>query len=146
MDILIGLSMKNKTLVQDYLIRCHSRMAAIDVLYKHQNWADVVRESQETVELALKALLKHCNIEVPKIHDVGDILLENETRLPEELKKDCQKFSEISRDLRRDRELSFYGSEDLTPSEFYKEKDAKKAKEEAQWLVTTISKALKIAF
>lgn len=128
----------SRSLIEDYLFRSQNRLAAVDVLFERKSWADVVRESQKIVDLALKALLKHCNIEVPRIHDVSEILRTNIQHLPTELKKNVEKMSEISRDLRRDRELSFYGSEDLTPSQFYKESDAKKAKENASWIVQII--------
>ena len=48
----------------------------------------------------------------------------------------------ISRSLRRDRELAFYGSEDLTPSEFYKEEDAATALSQARMLHQAVKKAL----
>ena len=130
--------MKNRSLIEDYLLRSQHRLAAVELLYERKSWADVVREAQEVVELALKALLKHFNIEVPRIHDVSQILKDNESLFSPALKKHITRLSEISRDMRRDRELSFYGSEDLTPSEFYKESDAKKAKEDATWLVQTV--------
>jgi HEPN domain-containing protein len=37
--------------------------------------ADVVGESQEIVELALKGLLRSCGIDPPRIHDVSDVLV-----------------------------------------------------------------------
>lgn len=102
-----------------------------------------MRESQEIVELALKALLRDCNIDVPRIHDVSGILSEEKRKLPASIHKDLEKICEISRSLRRDRELAYYGSEDLTPSEFYKEKDAKEALESAQFVVKSVSRVLK---
>lgn len=135
--------MQNQSLVEDHLSRCQHRLAALQVLYERKSWADVVRESQEIVELALKALLRYCNIEVPRLHDVSDILLEQRKRLPKKLEEHCDRLCEISRDLRRDRELSFYGSEDLTPSQFYKESDAIRAKERAQWVAEILTTHLK---
>ncbi|MBI2645488.1 MAG: HEPN domain-containing protein [Deltaproteobacteria bacterium] len=130
--------MKKRSLTEDYLLRSQHRLAAIELLYKRKSWADVVCEAQKVVELALKALLKHFNIEIPWIHDVSQILKDNEHLFSSPLKKYVTKLSQISRYMRRDLELSFYGSEDLTPSEFYKESDAKKAKEDATWLVQTV--------
>ncbi|HKB79221.1 MAG TPA: hypothetical protein VKH35_05855 [Thermoanaerobaculia bacterium] len=43
-----------------------------------------------------------------------------------------------SRDLRRDRELAFYGAEDLTPSTFYSKKDATLARDGAARTVTLV--------
>lgn len=133
---------KAPSLVEDHLFRSQNRLAALEVLYERKSWADVVRESQEIVELALKALLKHSNIEVPRIYDVSQILIENKPLFSTDLKNHIERFSEISREMRRDRELSFYGSEDLTPSEFYKEADAKKARDNVTWLVELIVKVL----
>ena len=130
--------MINLGLVQDYLERSQHRLAAIDVLYERQSWADVVRESQEVVELSLKALLRYIHIDPPRIHDVGRIVLEHRESLPEELKDLAPRMAEISKQLRRDREIAFYGSEDLTPGEFYEEADATRARDDASWLVHTV--------
>ena len=100
----------------------------MEVLFNAESWADVVRESQEIVELALKALLRVSGIAPPRAHDVSDILVAEKERLPEEVLKELGTLTEISRDLRRDRELSFYGAEDLTPSGFYTREDAEKAR------------------
>ncbi len=135
--------MQNRSLIEDYLFRAKNRLAAVELLYERKSFADVVREAQEVVELTLKALLKHCNIEVPRIHDVSEILGDNIHLIPESLKKHVERLSDISRDMRRDRELSFYGSEDLTPSQFYKETDAKKAKDNAAWTLQIVVEGTK---
>lgn len=49
---------------------------ALEVLVKRKAWSDVVRESQEVVELALKGMLRAVGIDPPKWHDVGDLLVE----------------------------------------------------------------------
>ena len=136
--------MRNHDLVKDYLIRSHNRLAALDALFEKKSWPDVIRESQETVELALKALLKSCFIEIPMIHDVSQILKSEKNKLPSAIQKDLKKLMNISKNLRRDRELSFYGSEDLTPLEFYSKDDAKKAKDSAYFVVELICQTLKI--
>ena len=130
--------MKNPSLVEDYLDRAHHRLAAIQVLMDRRSWADVVRESQEVVELALKALLRFANIEVPWLHDVSTILSRERELLPETSWPHLNRFISISKHLRRDRELAFYGSEDLTPSAFYEEEDAEEAFQGAQWLVQAV--------
>ena len=135
--------MKNKGLVKDYIERARIRIGAVEYLYSKNSWADVVRESQEIVELALKALLRECHIEVPRIHDVSGILTQEKEKLPAALHKDLEKICDISRSLRRDRELAYYGSEDLTPSEFYQEKDAKEALLSAHFVVDKVSQVLK---
>ncbi len=134
--------MKNKTLHLDYIKRSENRLAALDVLFERESWPDVVRESQEIVELSLKALLRAFGIEVPRIHDVGDILESQRSLLNKSSKAELAKMADISSQLRRDRELAFYGSEDLTPSEFYKKKHAEEARKNAQWVVVQVKKAV----
>jgi HEPN domain-containing protein len=134
--------MKNKSLVEDYIVRSQSRLKAIESLYGDQNWADVVRESQEVVELILKAVLRHSNIDPPRTHDVSLALKENESLLPDAIRKNLKEITKISKTLRKDRELSFYGSEDLTPSEFYEKSDADEAKEWARFIVDLVRKAI----
>lgn len=134
--------MINRALVRDYLERCTHRLAAVDLLYERQSWPDVVRESQEIVELALKALLRHCNVEAPRVHDVGRVVQEYRDVLPPALRPGVDRMAAISKDLRRDRELAFYGSEDLTPGEFYTEEDARQARDNTRWLVEVIVAAV----
>lgn len=131
--------MQNDSLAKDYIIRSQKRLLAVKTLFEHSAWADVVRESQEIVELSLKGLLRFSNIEVPRIHDVSSILEAERSRFPGPLQTSLKKLGQISRELRRDRELAFYGSEDLTPSEFYREEDAVAAMDKAEWVVKTIS-------
>ena len=50
--------MHNLGLAADYVRRAGVRLRALDVLFEGESWADVVRESQEIVELALKGLLR----------------------------------------------------------------------------------------
>lgn len=134
--------MINRALVRDYLERCTHRLAAVELLYERQSWPDVVRESQEIVELALKALLRHCNVEAPRVHDVGRVVQEYRDVLPPALQPGADRMAAISKDLRRDLELAFYGSEDLTPGEFYTEEDARQARDNTRWLVEVIVAAV----
>jgi hypothetical protein len=135
--------MQNKSLIKDYIEGAKVRIGAVEYLYSKKAWADTVRESQEIVELALKALLRDCYIDIPRIHDVSAILTEEKKKLPLPIQADLENICDISRSLRRDRELAYYGSEDLTPSEFYQEKDAKIALQSAKHIVNIVAKNLK---
>jgi len=119
--------MRNLDLAHDYLKRAGVRVHALEVLYGGESWADVVRESQEVVELALKALLRASGVDVPRVHDVAPILIAERARLPQGLAPHLDELADASRQLRRDRELAFYGAEDLTPGEFYARTDADRA-------------------
>ena len=130
--------MQNRDLAADYIRRAGARLRALDVLFEQDSWADVVREAQEIVELALKALLRSSGVEPPRIHDVADVLFEERTRLPEPVRADVNRLAELSRGLRRDRELAFYGAEDRTPSDFYRKADAVAAREAARFVVEKV--------
>ena len=132
--------MKNRDLAKDYIQRAGHRLAAVEVLYQRKSFADVVRESQELIELCLKALLRLSGIEPPRSHDVSDILTASAAKLPREVRPHAGALARISKRLRRDRELSFYGSEDLTPSAFYEEEDAREALENAKWVHSLCNK------
>jgi HEPN domain-containing protein len=131
--------MRNRELALDYVRRAEVRTRAVAVLYEAESWADVVRESQEIVELALKGLLRAFGIEPPRIHDVSTLLLAEADRLPAALRPELPRMAAISRDLRRDRELAFYGAEDLTPGSFYTREDADRARSGAIEIVQLVT-------
>lgn len=135
--------MQNLDLAFDYIARAEKRISALKALMQEEAWADVVRESQEVVELALKGLLRAFHIEVPRIHDVSEILEAEKSNFPPAVRNALSKLSKISRSLRRDRELAFYGSEDLTPQDFYKKEDASEAFDAAVYTVKTVKPYIK---
>jgi len=128
----------NTELAGDYIQRASARLRALDVLFEAESWADVVRESQEIVELALKALLRSAGVDPPRIHDVSDVLEAEAHRLPEIIREELGTLTRISRNLRRDRELAFYGAEDLTPSGFYTQEDGEQARADARTTVEMV--------
>ena len=127
--------MRNRELARDYLRRAKVRLLAVDVLFDAESWPDVVRESQEIIELTLKGLLRFCGVEPPRVHDVSRVLVAETNRLPADLLCDVDWLADTSRQLRRDRELAFYGAEDLTPSDFYSRTDAVHARDSARRVV-----------
>ena len=131
--------MRNRALAADYVRRADARLDAVDALYERESWADVVRESQEVVELALKGLLRSVGVDPPRLHDVADVLEAERDRLPEAVLRRLDEIAAASRNLRRDRELAFYGAEDLTPSDFYRQADAAEARDAARMVVRTVT-------
>ena len=119
--------LRDAELAEDYLRRARLRLRALDVLFAGEGWPDVVREAQEIVELALKGLLRRCGVDPPRVHDVSGVLLAEKDRLPSGLAGEVGELVAASRLLRRDRELAFYGAEDLTPRGFYSRADAEAA-------------------
>ncbi len=134
--------MRNVDLARDHVWRASVRLRAVRVLFEAESWADVVRESQEVVELALKGLLRASGVEASRLHDVSDILIAERARLPHALQSEVEALARISRELRRDRELAFYGAEDLTPSGFYKREDGERAFEGAERVVRLVTPAV----
>lgn len=130
--------MRNDELAFDYVRRAEIRLALLDVLTEAESWADVVREAQEIVELALKGLLRSVGVQPPRIHDVSDVIRAERDRLPKDLADHVDEMAEVSRNLRRDRELAFYGAEDLTPTSFYSPEDAERATADARRIVALV--------
>jgi len=135
--------MKNRSLIADHYSRGTIRLAALQVLFDKGGYADVVREAQEIVELVSKALLRFLGAEPARVHDVSAQLMELKERVEEAKHPGLEGLVEISRELRRDRELAFYGTEDLTPSEFYSKKDAERALSGARQAVELVGEILK---
>jgi HEPN domain-containing protein len=125
-----------------YLRKCQDRLAALNVLMARKAFSDVVRESQETVELALKGILRAVGIDPPKWHDVGDLLLEFESRLPMLSPDTLRELATASRRLRKEREFSFYGDVDFIPTEAYGQSDADYALAAAHQATAALEKTL----
>lgn len=134
--------MRNPELARDYLRRSRVRIRAVDLMFDAGSWADVVRESQEIVELTLKALLRAVGVDPPRLHDVSEILLAERARLPAPVEREVERLADISRRLRRDRELAFYGAEDLVPSGFYQRRDAEAARLDARHVLEVAGPAI----
>lgn len=126
-------------LAQTYFRKSHARRKALVVLYDEQSYADVVRESQEICELALKGVLRVLGIDPPKFHDVGKILVENRPLLPEDMRSEVERVARFSFELRRDRELAFYGAIDVDPWEDYTRADADQAIERVDHIVSWVA-------
>lgn len=75
--------------------------------YEKQEWNLVVRRAQESVELILKGFLREAGIEVPRVHDVGNILKKEQKKISSKLVKELPRIISISRRLRQERETSF---------------------------------------
>lgn len=128
--------MTNPRLARDYLTRSRKRLKAIETLLAEEAFADVVRGSGEVVALLLKAVLRSFGLAVPHAH-VSGALSDNAARLPEAARPLVPRWCEISKHLRKHRELAFYGSEDVTPSTFYERAGADEAKTMAEEVLRT---------
>lgn len=109
--------------------------------FKKGRYHRTARKCQESVELALKGLLRLKGIEYPKSHRIGKVLVEE---LKDELDiNSLQKAADISDQLAVDREPAFYGSEDIPAEELFDEEDAKNIFENARFVINFVHESLK---
>ncbi len=127
--------MTNESLARSYLLKAQKRLKALAVLRDEEAHSDVVREAQELVELALKGMLRAAGLEPPKFHDVGGLLVEHESKFSRDVRERLPRAAAISKRLRRERELAFYGDIDFIPTEEYSAADSGRAYDEAAWVV-----------
>ena len=134
--------MTSESLAQAYLAKARSRLKALVVLRDDGAFSDVVREAQELVELVLKAMLRAAGVEPPKFHDVGALLVDHRQRFPADVAVQVDRAAQISGDLRRERELAFYGDIDFIPTEQYSADDAATAYDNAAWVLALAESAV----
>lgn len=131
------------SLAQSLIHQARERLELLPFAMERKAWNIVVREAQECVELALRGLLRTCGIEPPKIHDVGSLLLIHRTKLEVPGGAlDPERLAKISKGLRKDRELSFYGEVDFIPTESYTDEQARQALADATFSVEQAESAL----
>lgn len=135
--------MSPKDLPEAYLKKCKSRLRALKVLMDDENFSDVVRESQEVVELCSKGILRIALIDPPHRHDVAAELKKALEHLGPTYKKAIDDLITGNHWLRREREMAFYGADDFNPVEGYSVKDADRALDFARLAVTTLESLLK---
>ncbi len=129
--------MTNGDLAASYLFKATIRLDVLAVLLEREGYSDVVREAQEIVELALKGMLRHVAVEVPRRHDVGSVLREHAGRFSGVDDARIGQLADVSAWLREHRELSFYGDEGFVPTERYTREDAQRAIDGARLAVST---------
>lgn len=124
--------MTNVSLARSYLEKARKRLKVLELLLAERDFSDVVREAQELVELALKGMLRAAGVEPPKLHDVGGLLVEQAALFAPAVRERIPELAAISRALRKERELAFYGDVDFIPSEQYGEAEAAEAIRQAR--------------
>lgn len=134
--------MTTSQLAAGYFRKCTDRMAALEVLHDREAWSDVIRESQEIVELALKGILRGVGVDPPKWHDVGDLLLEHSTKIAGVSRSELEALARASKKLRKEREFSFYGDIDFIPTEEYDRTDAQAAFDHARQATRALGQVL----
>lgn len=135
--------MKIDELSLSYLKKAQVRFKALSFYKDNEAYSDVVREAQELVELLLKAVLRTMGVEVPKVHDVSRTLEKHRPLLPPVLVESLDDLKKISKRLRKERELSFYGAEDFIPTEEYSLEDAELAINDAGFVLQVVQEVFK---
>lgn len=134
--------MNSKKIAADHLQRVKARMGAISYYMGVRAWPEVVRTSQEVVELGIKAALRGFGFVPPRTHEMSEALHAARSLLPDRLRGDLGRLADISKELYKDRTLALYGSDDVIPSEFYGRAQAEKAAKEAEFVFEWASRAL----
>lgn len=126
--------MRLSSLARDYLERAHNRVIDATSALSRGAYPEVVRYSQECVELSLKAALRSVAVEYPKVHDVGDVLELHKERFPKWFEERIPELRRISAELAQKRGPSLYGIERLgiPPSQIFSEEDAREALDAAK--------------
>jgi len=127
--------MTNGNLAKSYLFKAEKRLKILPRYLEEEDYSDAVWEAQEIVELCLKAALRFVGVEPPRYHDVSHLFLQHRDRFPGLTDAEVQRIVEISKRLRKERELAFYGDIDFNPTEEYSEADARQALEEARFVL-----------
>jgi len=140
-----GKGLRMNVLAEDYVKRAGSRLTDAKSALERGDYPEVVRYSQEAVELSLKACLRLIGVEYPKVHDVGDVLKLYPSRFPAWMRGELNKLAEISRDLAEKRAPSMYGVEALgkPASQLFTLKDAEDVLEKARYVQAVASKLIK---
>jgi HEPN domain-containing protein len=127
--------MSTKELAKSYLFKAKKRLKSLYLLFEEEDYSDVIREAQEIVELCLKGMLRKAGIEPPKIHEVSGLLLEYRDKYPQEVARHFDELARISKTLRKERELAFYGEIDFIPTEEYTKEDAEKTIRDVEFVI-----------
>jgi HEPN domain-containing protein len=121
--------LNNIEMARSYLRQAEERIKHAEEALKTGNYAYTIRQSQESVELALKGALRLLAIEPPKWHDVGPVLKRHRELFPRWFRDRIDDVASISRKLRREREPSMYGDEETgtPPDQLYSLLDAEES-------------------
>jgi HEPN domain-containing protein len=121
--------MTSDRIARDYLRRAAGRRQALDTLLASGLHADVVRESQDVVELILKGALRFVGVDPPKRHDVHDVVARYIDRFPADWRLVLAELREALDRLSEDRAPAFYGDEEegIPASDLFRPEDAQQA-------------------
>lgn len=123
-------------MAETYVGQANARLQTAGRACKARNYAFAVRQSQECVELSLKAALRLYGVEYPCEHDVKSVLSEVAHRFPKWFSEQVKEFGKISEQLAKVRGPSMYGDEEkgIPPTELFNKKQAQEALKDAKFV------------
>jgi len=129
--------MTNDEMAKSYLSTAQYSLRQAKMACSDEMWHLAIRRCQECAEMALKAVLRLIGIEASKVHDVGFLLRKHRDTFPDWFIAEIDHLAHISRSLRKDRETSFYGDQQLAlpPEEVFTKVDADEALKEAEFVL-----------
>ena len=105
--------------------------------YNHRT----IRKCQESVELALKGILRIVGIEYPKSHRIGGAI--KDSALKEKLDEGTlERIITIADRLADERGIAFYGSDTSSAKDMFDEDDASEALVDTRYIMKIIDKFL----
>jgi len=118
----------NKEMARDYLQRAKWCLEEALLARDREDYAGVVRRSQEALELAAKALLRAHAIEYPREHDVSEALINEKKRFPPEIQGQIEPLAALVSELASIRGPAMYGleREGIPPSKTVEKREALK--------------------
>mgnify|MGYP000244577948 CR=1 FL=1 len=116
--------------------RAERCMREAEQAFKEGDWNLTIRRVQEGVELMMKAILRFVGVEVPKMHDVADIVIKKLEEKGVEVGEDKERVKEISHVLSKMRAPAFYGEV------VYGEEEAKRVMQEGKWVMVRLRRWL----
>ena len=121
--------MSYRRLAEGYLKQAGRRLRTAKGALDEDDYAFAIRQSQECVELSLKAALRLVGIDYPKVHDVSLVLERVGDRFPEWFAREVGFMAKASRTLTEYRGPSVYGIEAnlVPPEELFDRDDAERA-------------------
>ncbi len=134
--------LSNVSYAKTLLGEAEARIVSSTAQIKRKMYAYVVRQSQEAVELSLKAALRLAGIDFPKQHDVSDVLTASSDKYPRWFVDAIPEMVRVSRELVQKRIPSMYGEElsGKGPGELFDRDDASSSLSDANRVFKLVSK------
>ena len=129
-----GIEGRMKALARGHLDGAASRLIDARSAFERGAYPEVVRYSQEIVELSLKACLGLVLVEYPKAHHVGGVVRMRAERFPRWFAEGTPELEGISEVLAMERAASMYGIEDegKKPSDLFGREEAEQRLRQAE--------------